>query len=217
MKTATRIVLKEWFLTAVILFSVMLSCLPAMAAPPANDAIDNARVINAEGEFLTVDLSEATVDPGEPVCADEVFQSVWFAYTATENQFVTISIGADDAADNLFPGVAVWTFGDSQDLESVECPWDAEEIGFMVTFGRTYYIQVFFFVPEKRTNRFYIQLDTDNDSVPKKEIAGTSVGCDDLQTPPNQTHPSIGIGSSIDPPQWPFSKTPPGYNPIIVP
>ncbi len=177
MKMTARIVLTKWFPMAAILFTALSSWTPTMAAPPFNDIIDNARVIDAAGEILTVDLSEATADPGEPACAGEVFQSVWFAYTAIENQFVTISIEADDAAVSLLPSVSVWTFGDSQDLQPVECPLDAEEIEFMATLGRTYYIQVFFSEPERIKSLYFLFLAGSED-LPNEKINAVNVGCE---------------------------------------
>ena len=102
-------------LLAVTAFAFL--CLPAVApawaAPPANDARDNAAVIGTLPFSGTVDTTEATIGPEDDAAAANCGQatphpkSVWYRYTPASDQDVLI----DTAGSNYSVGVGVGTGG----------------------------------------------------------------------------------------------------------
>lgn len=131
-----------------MLLTLMVSALmilgaPAAFAQPPNDDFADATEVGALPFMDTVDTSDATAAPDdpEPTCV-ETSATVWYSYTATENQF----IDADTFGSDYDTTLSVWT-GEPGQLEQVACNDDRggdlqSRVNVEVAAGTTYYFMV---------------------------------------------------------------------------
>lgn len=109
------------------------------AAPPANDSIENAELIPAEGDGTSVLFEDATTVPSDPVCGSPVFQTVWYRYTPAVDGFVVSQLWGFLSEPR--PRVSVWT-GSPGALVLAQCHPDADAAELPVQAGVTYYFMV---------------------------------------------------------------------------
>jgi PKD domain-containing protein len=116
--------------------------LTAQFVAPSNDNFGNATVIAALPFSESVDITDATVEPGEPAlfCASgsSSQRTVWFAFTPTATELLSITINAPFSTV-----VAVDTGGSLGSLGEVICrsPFGGTST-FTAQAGTTYYFQV---------------------------------------------------------------------------
>lgn len=132
----------------------LLALLPgvAQAAPPSNDHFADAAPITTVPAAAETELSEATVEPGEPdpSCSHySAAPSAWFAFTAPRTEWITLNeTGADYSAI-----LAVYTGESLGGLTEVFCTvYDRSVLA--VTAGQTYRIQVSNRFPESFPTEF---------------------------------------------------------------
>lgn len=86
-----------------VVLGMALCLTPAsVAAPPSNDDFANATVITSLPFGGSVDITEATIEPGEPI-DDRNYQgrSVWYSFTPTADGVVRLDPGAAGGAPFL--------------------------------------------------------------------------------------------------------------------
>src|SRR5262245_7786443 len=90
-KTRARVGRRRLVLGSLLVAVVAVVCpmATAVAAPPDNDAIAAAAPITALPLVTTVDLTEATFEPGEPGNCGFTGPTVWYHLTPTSNMFLT--------------------------------------------------------------------------------------------------------------------------------
>ncbi|HMM42063.1 MAG TPA: hypothetical protein PKA95_09195 [Thermomicrobiales bacterium] len=129
------------FLTALAAVTLLLALAPAaaLAAPPANDAFANRTVITSLPYSDTIDMTEATSDPTDPVyCGGPDVATVWYEFTAPADLVVT----ATTEGSNFLAGINV-LIGDPSDpanLDFIDC--GLPSVGFYASAGATYYLMV---------------------------------------------------------------------------
>jgi len=90
--------------TAAIVAVLMLAlsgAQPAFATPPANDNFADATVISVLPFSDIVDISEATVEAGEPQPFNPSLQTVWYSFTPSTNAVVTADMAGSDFTDTI--------------------------------------------------------------------------------------------------------------------
>jgi PKD repeat protein len=115
----------------------------AVAAPPINDDIYSATpVVFTNGHFAdTVDMTEATSNPNDPVFYEcgwySPVSAVWYTYTPAATQMLELTTpdSTYDATIAIFSGAP-----DSLTFEDCLVPWINEDIP--VSAGQTYYFMV---------------------------------------------------------------------------
>lgn len=112
----------------------------AVAAPPTNDQFASAATIASQPASLTVDLTEATLEPGEPAggCWPTA-RSAWYSLQPGADQLVRLTTsGPYDRVINLYRDTGSGLGG----LTLLRCglPWD--ELLTPLQSGATYYVQV---------------------------------------------------------------------------
>lgn len=124
--------------------SLALGAAPASAAPPSNDTIAGATVINALPFADSVDTTEATTDADElaaaqpclAIGAPAIEKAVWYAYTAP----AAISILVDVTASTYTAGVAAYAGSPSAGTFMTCAPGTLVS---PVATGQTVYLMVF--------------------------------------------------------------------------
>jgi hypothetical protein len=128
--------------------------MPALAQP-SNDSFSGAQPVNSVPYSASVDVFDATVEPGEPteVCAP-IANTVWYALTLDESSSLLI----DTTGSGFDTVLAVWRGSDIDNLDLVKCVDDTSlgvesRVLLSVTAGETYLIQAgaFFAAPEGAT------------------------------------------------------------------
>ncbi|HUE98716.1 MAG TPA: carboxypeptidase-like regulatory domain-containing protein, partial [Anaerolineales bacterium] len=109
--------------------------------PPANDNFADAEAINSLPFSATVDNTDATVEPGEPLNCGSRFRSVWYSFTPTEDIAIRISLdspigGSGSAELYLASGPEI------SDLAFVGCAHSGFPTNLQVQAGQTYYLRV---------------------------------------------------------------------------
>jgi hypothetical protein len=133
--------MRRSILAAVTIVSLLLamSATTALAAPPANDDFASRTVIGSLPFTDTVDATEATADPTDPIgCGGPDVPTVWYEFTPSAD----IRVAATMEASEFPAGINVWV-GDPADpanLLFVDCglpgiAWDAFA-------GETYFLMV---------------------------------------------------------------------------
>jgi len=107
--------------------------------PPANDNFANAEAINSLPFSTTVDNTDATIEPNEPVGCGSLFRSVWYSFTPAENMAVRVEVNSQVGGSvSVFlasgPGIS--------DLTSLTCAFSDSSTNFQVEAGNTYYLRV---------------------------------------------------------------------------
>jgi hypothetical protein len=62
-----------------------VSAVPALAAPPANDAFANATIISSLAFSSLVETTDSTIDPGELQFCSFLPRTVWYAFAPVQN------------------------------------------------------------------------------------------------------------------------------------
>jgi PKD repeat protein len=115
---------------------------PVLAAPPDNDNFASAQNITAFPFNTTVDLTEATSEPGEVPYCELMDKSVWYSFTATENTLLQAEIqGALDMGNlNIYQ---VYQPNAGMDgLFFKNCAGLDHPYKFVALAGETYYFQI---------------------------------------------------------------------------
>jgi len=140
-----------WRISGALLITLL--CSP-LYAQPANDDCDGAAVIpanvpSAEDYTLTVDATDATLDPADPLMScnggDDGDQTVWWTHTPDAGGFVNYNtFGSETAGGGELDTVHAIYTGTCGDLVEVACRDSGltDELNFEVTAGTTYYIKV---------------------------------------------------------------------------
>ncbi len=128
--------LPEILVLTAILLSIAVS--PALAAAPSNDNFADAREIQEVPFADTVDVMEATAEPGEYSPCNWIGHTVWYSFTPTVSDTYTASAGSDDGAT-----LAVYTGTGLNDLQSLGCTvyYGTVQITLSLQAGTTYYYQ----------------------------------------------------------------------------
>lgn len=125
---------------AVLAHLLVVGVAPASAAPPANDEIDGATVVEALPFSEVADTTEATSNDADPQDCS-LGGSVWYSYTATATQ----AIVADTVGSDYDTVLSVYR-GPSDGLTLVGCNDDAvgtaSQVGFLADAGATYWFVV---------------------------------------------------------------------------
>ena len=110
----------------------------ASAAPPSNDNFTNATIVAGLPFSDSVDISEATTEPGEPVSCGTV-QSVWYSFTPSSDVVVrasTAGSGFSSTSVNAYradgPGLGGLTW--------LACGQFGQDVVFQAHAGTTYYV-----------------------------------------------------------------------------
>ena len=110
--------------------------------PPANDAFAAATAIAAASFVDPVDLTSATIEPGEPQQPSGAFTpiagSAWYSFTPDVTRSVTANLGSCCVS----PILTVYTGGALQSLSEVGSRSFGQPVTFQAVAGTTYYIQV---------------------------------------------------------------------------
>ena len=85
-----------------LLFAVTVPAGAVVAAPP-NDDLANAQVLSGDAWAAWIDMTGATLEPGEPACGDTLDQSVWYEWSIPTS--AEVGIGIAGVQDALFAGV----------------------------------------------------------------------------------------------------------------
>jgi len=112
---------------------------PVIAASPANDNFSGATVVNTLPFSDTVDTTDATLEPGEPIpSCGYIAKTVWYVFTPANSGSVSASLNAGFSEIIL----AVYTGSSLSELSEVGCgAWGPVTLTLSVTAGTTYYFQ----------------------------------------------------------------------------
>ncbi|HXQ34205.1 MAG TPA: hypothetical protein VN843_09345, partial [Anaerolineales bacterium] len=121
---------------------------PALAAPPANDNFANAEAITSLPFNVSVDITEASLEPDEtPWWCGTMERTVWYSFTPSENMNIRIDMAGSAVAGAMSiykvasPGIT--------GLSIQNCIFtDSSPIIFHVEAGQTYYFQAGAFAGE---------------------------------------------------------------------
>jgi hypothetical protein len=120
---------------------LVVSALPVLAAPPANDDIDTPIVVTTIPYTNTQDTSEATTGATDPYCWGQG-PTVWYAYTAAEDGRLEANTFGSDYDTTLLAAVDDGEGG----LDVIACNDDASSLQSRVRFdareGETYLFMV---------------------------------------------------------------------------
>src|SRR5689334_3391803 len=95
--------LRQALAVAVLALGALVIPATAAAAPPANDDLTNAAVIDAAAlpfnDSVTID--EATLEPGEPAGCYQAGKSIWYRITPTSNGVIRADVGSSSLIDRV--------------------------------------------------------------------------------------------------------------------
>jgi hypothetical protein len=115
------------------------SSAPANAALPANDDFANAVTVSSLPFTDTVDISQATSEPGEPSFCGAI-ETVWYSFTPSSD----VVVRASPAGSNFFsPNITIFR-ADGPGLGGLtwlNCGQFGSDVVFQAHAGTTYYIQ----------------------------------------------------------------------------
>ena len=128
------------FLAAALLIAALAGSGQAFAAPPTNDAFASAETLGSIPTGVSVDLTEATVEVGEPAGACwQPARSAWYAVTPATDVLVRLTTsGPYDRAVNLYRDNGSGLGG----LGFVACAYSWNEVLTVLDGGQTYFVQV---------------------------------------------------------------------------
>jgi hypothetical protein len=107
---------------------------------PVNDDFANAKAIEALAYSDTVDVSNATLEPGEQTGCYSSSQTVWYSFTPSANMLIQVDTSGSSFYDSFFNFYQ--SYGpDIRDLNHMYCSAYGNPLMFMVQAGETYYIQ----------------------------------------------------------------------------
>ena len=127
-------------LAAALLAVALLGPGQALAAPPTNDAFADAATLGSIPTSVSVDLTEATVEGGEPGggCWQPA-RSAWYAVTPSSDVLARMTTsGPFDRVVNVYRDAGTGIGG----LGFIACAYSWNEIVTDLDGGQTYYIQV---------------------------------------------------------------------------
>jgi hypothetical protein len=108
---------------------------PVAAASPVNDSVSGAIALTSFPVISTVDMTETTLDPEDPWC-DAVTGNVWYRYTATAEESLTVAI------PDIEPATRVCVLPDSIGAGTYSIIFPGETRTLILDQGRTYYIEL---------------------------------------------------------------------------
>jgi hypothetical protein len=111
---------------------------PVLAAPPSNDNFANAEVITALPFSSTVDMTDATMEPNEPIACGTIDRTAWYAFTPSQNMLVRVTGGGTASFENI--SIFTATGPSLSDLQLVWCPLSTAA-PLTLQAGQTYYMQ----------------------------------------------------------------------------
>ena len=139
----------------------------ARIPPPGNNNFANAISISSLPSAIDFDTTGATFESGEPVpaCAypSPPYRSIWFAFTATQDRYVTASL----PRFGFPPFLAIYNGTGFYDLTELGCSQYGNPLTFHISAGQTYYFQVGGLNGEGGTGTFLLEL-------PPPPVAGFS-------------------------------------------
>jgi Rieske Fe-S protein len=161
-------------LAAVTASMVVVTALPASAAPPSHDTIDGAKVISEVPFSEIVDTTEATTDAEDAAIntncgAPATNGSVWYSLTASGSAAAYL---VDVSQSDFTAGVIVAT-GTPGNLSLVTC--GPQSVGFEVTPGTTYFLMAFSDNPDVVGGQLSISV-TEASPPPKVSMTINEVG-----------------------------------------
>ena len=123
-------------ITAILL---SMSVSTALAEAPSNDNFADATVIDNFPFNQTVDTTEATIEPGDPISCYGQNNSVWYMYTPTNDYGMNISVNAEY---DHFARLAIYR-AENGGLTPIECrsEWSFS-IDILFNSGMTYYFEL---------------------------------------------------------------------------
>jgi hypothetical protein len=159
-------------LAAVTASMIVVTALPASAAPPSHDTIDGAKVISAVPFSEIVDTTEATTDAADAAInancgAPATNGSVWYSLTASAAAYLV-----DVSQSDFTAGVIVAT-GTPGNLSLVTC--GPQAVGFETTPGTTYFLMAFSDNPDVVGGQLSISV-TETGPPPKVSMTINEVG-----------------------------------------
>ncbi|MDF1598143.1 MAG: hypothetical protein P1T08_18925 [Acidimicrobiia bacterium] len=104
-------------LSVLAMLATVLPALPAFADAPDNDNFAEATEVYSYPYTDTVDITEATVETGEPLWCSAMANTVWYSLTLDESSLVMI----DTAGSEFDTVLAVWQGTDLSNLSLVKC------------------------------------------------------------------------------------------------
>lgn len=126
------------FATALML--ALSNVQPVYAAAPANDNFASATVISALPFSDSVDITDATIEPGEPLFCAGSSQTVWYSFTPAVNAAVNIAVQGSGFNDTVF--TVFQAFGPGfGGLSFMGCRSGAGSFTLVAQAGTTYYVQ----------------------------------------------------------------------------
>jgi hypothetical protein len=108
-------------------------------SPPENDDFANAEAIASLPSYITVDNTDATIEPGEDSVCGSAFRSVWYTFTPTESMAVRAGIAGVGtyALLTIFAGSGT----ELSALTFVDCVANGSKIVELEA-GQTYYLRL---------------------------------------------------------------------------
>lgn len=130
--------LSNWSLALLLgLVFVLPAASPAMADAPINDDFENATVIGNLPFNAVVNISEATLQPGEPQNCS-LSKSVWYRLEPYADAVLRLTTEGSDFGDTV---VNVWQGTELTNLSSVTCASWGSTATFTASAGQSYYLQ----------------------------------------------------------------------------
>ncbi len=112
---------------------------PAEAAAPDNDEFENARIITSLPFTDTVDTTEATINPLDPIYVGNSPQkSVWYRFTPSQN----MNVVPISSKSNYANSIGIYTGDYATGLTTVYFQYGVYEIPCPLYAGVTYYFQI---------------------------------------------------------------------------
>ena len=108
--------------------------------PPPNDSFTAATAVTSLPFSATVDITDATNEPGEPQFCNFMPNTVWYSFTSTE----TIKVRADTQGSTINGNVNIYhaTGNGFPDIQFMQCTFFGGSTAFLAEAGETYYLQV---------------------------------------------------------------------------
>jgi hypothetical protein len=133
--------MKRFLQFSLVLILALSSIQPAYAAPPIHDNFANAAVINSLPFSDIVEITDATIESGEPQICYSPAQTIWYSFTPSANMLVEADMFGSDPKE-LMLSVYKSVTPDINSLELILCAYYDRPAIFNVEAGTTYYIQV---------------------------------------------------------------------------
>ena len=108
--------------------------------PPANDNFDSAEIITSLPFSVTVDNTNATIEPGEGTECFSQFRSVWYSFSPTENVDVRLNTLGSAVQGNV--SIYLATGPSISDLNFVTCTGGSSSAHIQLEAGNTYFLRV---------------------------------------------------------------------------